>query len=104
VFWISPENTRCTLVDGKYWHGAPDLVVEVLSSSTARRDRKEKLQLYQQYGVREYWLVDPDGEYVEVYRQEGEQLVKHGIWGPGESFTSPALSNRAVEISALFEH
>ena len=47
--------------------GVPDLVVEILSRSTARRDRMEKLRLYERCGVREYWIVDPRGKSVEVY-------------------------------------
>jgi len=52
-------------------HGAPDLVAEVLSPATRRRDKKEKMQAYGFAGVREYWLVDPSSESVEVYLNEG---------------------------------
>lgn len=48
-------------------HGAPDLVIEVLSPSTAKYDRKEKKQIYEHYGVREYWLVNPKDKSVEVW-------------------------------------
>ena len=48
-------------------HGAPDLVVEVLSPRTEVRDRRDKKAVYEQCGVKEYWLVSPVGEYVEVY-------------------------------------
>lgn len=57
--------TRREIVRDRVW-GAPDLVVEVLSSATARRDRTEKLGWYRQYGVRECWLVDPTDECVDV--------------------------------------
>jgi len=46
--------------------GAPDLVVEILSPSTAGRDRVAKRTLYGKYGVREYWIVDPVGSTIEV--------------------------------------
>lgn len=48
--------------------GAPDLVVEILSPSTAQTDRKEKLAAYGKFGVREYWIVNPKDRSVEVYR------------------------------------
>ena len=48
-------------------HGAPDLVVEVLSPRTMKNDKSYKKDAYAKYGVREYWIVSPDGEFVEVY-------------------------------------
>lgn len=48
-------------------HGTPDLVVEILSPSTARNDRKHKKDVYEAAGVREYWIVEPETKSVEVY-------------------------------------
>lgn len=53
-------------IDEKGCKGAPDLIVEILSPSTARRDRMVKLHQYQRAGVREYWIVDPDTKTVQV--------------------------------------
>lgn len=50
--------------------GAPDLIIEILSPSTSRRDRLVKYDLYQRAGVREYWIVDPDTRTVQVYTLE----------------------------------
>lgn len=61
-------------------HGAPDLVVEVLSFSTMRNDRTRKKDVYGQCGVREYWLVSPAERSVEVYRSSGTELVLHEIY------------------------
>ncbi len=60
--------------------GAPDLVVEVLSPSTAGKDRKAKLRLYQRSGVREYWIVDPVMRTVEVFR------LDMNLFGPAETY------------------
>lgn len=59
------SHDRRPIVRERVW-GAPDLVVEILSPRTARRDRTIKLSWYRQYGVRECWLVDPAGQTIEV--------------------------------------
>lgn len=64
--------------DGVY--GAPDLVVEVLSPSTAKRDRGYKKDTYAKCGVREYWLVSPAEKSVEVYLQNGGSLDLHEVY------------------------
>lgn len=61
-------------------HGAPDLVVEVLSPSTAKRDRTYKREVYAKCGVREYWLVDPAGKSVEVYLPKGGDLALQEVY------------------------
>jgi Uma2 family endonuclease len=58
--------------------GAPDLVVEVLSPATSRKDRWEKKALYGRAGVFEYILVDPEGQYVERYLLEGSTRFDRG--------------------------
>lgn len=64
--------------------GAPDLVIEVLSPSTRRKDSTLKLSKYAETGVREYWLVDSDKEKVAVYHLEDEEMmpVIYGFDGP----------------------
>ena len=47
--------------------GAPDLIIEILSPSTSKRDVKDKFQLYEKAGVKEYWIVDPYNDYLRVY-------------------------------------
>ena len=48
-------------------HGVPDLIVEVLSPSTAKNDRNFKKNLYEKIGVKEYWLISPVEKFIEVY-------------------------------------
>ncbi|MCD7954366.1 MAG: Uma2 family endonuclease, partial [Lachnospiraceae bacterium] len=57
-------------------YGAPDLVVEILSPSTMRRDRSLKLTKYKRAGVREYWMIDPDYKKVYVYDFEKSESYK----------------------------
>ena len=62
------SNERRGIVGEKSVQGPPDLVVEILSPSTAHRDRGVKLDLYARCGVREYWIVDPEEDVVDVWR------------------------------------
>lgn len=61
-------------------HGAPDLVVEVLSPSTILNDKTHKKEVYASFGVREYWLVDPISKAIEVYYADGGEFVLHNIY------------------------
>ena len=65
LIFVSRERGTI-LLEGDAVRGAPDLVVEILSPSTADRDRKLKRALYAAHGIREYWLVDPDAQTVTV--------------------------------------
>ena len=61
-------------------HGAPDLVVEVLSPSTSKNDRMRKKAVYEACGVREYWLVDPNNRTIEQYLPRDGALILHGVY------------------------
>ncbi len=61
-------------------HGAPDLVVEVLSPSTAKQDRGHKKQVYEQCGVSEYWIVDPANKTLEQYLLQQGAFTLHEVY------------------------
>lgn len=61
-------------------HGAPDLVVEVLSPSTGRYDRGRKMRTYEKHGVREYWLVSPEARTVEQYVLEDGRFAVRDVY------------------------
>ena len=56
-----------SIIEADGIHGAPDLIVEVLSPSTAKRDMEDKKELYEKYGVREYWIISPEERSIRVY-------------------------------------
>ena len=60
--------------------GAPDLVVEVLSRSTAKYDRGVKKDIYEKYGVREYWIVNPSAKSIEVYHLTNGSFVLDNVY------------------------
>jgi Uma2 family endonuclease len=81
--------------------GAPDWVIEILSPYTSRKDMKEKLELYEESGVKEYWILDPGNRYVHVYRLGetgyGEPAV-HVEPAVVESATCEGLSFPLAEV------
>ena len=70
IMFVSTE--RRGIIAEDWLRGAPDLIVEILSPTTASRDRGVKLKLYKRQGVEQYWIVDPTDAAVEVWRFEGE--------------------------------
>jgi Uma2 family endonuclease len=82
--------------------GAPDLVVEVLSPSTERRDQQEKSRIYARAGVPTLWIVDPDDDRVDVYR------LRHRVYGKPTTLRPPGvlrhddLPELEVDLGALF--
>ncbi|HRF95478.1 MAG TPA: Uma2 family endonuclease, partial [Aggregatilineales bacterium] len=101
ILWISPDNTSCHELNGRLY-GAPDFVVEILSPKTSSKDRGVKFDLYEQYGVKEYWIVDPEEEFIEVYTRQDEFLRRQGLYGKGQAFSSKTLNGATVTLSDLF--
>ena len=66
LLFVSRERTGIIAED--WLRGPPDLVVEILSPTTAERDRQLKRELYERQGVRQYWIVDPEDDAVDVWR------------------------------------
>ena len=82
--------------------GAPDLVVEILSPSTARRDWRDKFDLYQSHGVKECWLVDPVSRMVWVFLLTDGVFDEVGRYGEDDTMTSPTLEGFGVDLSEVF--
>ncbi|MCY4081744.1 MAG: Uma2 family endonuclease [Caldilineaceae bacterium] len=83
--------------------GAPDLVVEILSPSTAELDRTTKLELYARHGVREYWIVDPEAKTIMVLLLGQNRFEVGGTYGKGHTLQSPTLEGFTVLVDELFE-
>jgi len=98
------ERGRERLIDlRKPIRVSPDLAVEVLSPSTAATDRGKKMQLFARYGVREYWLVDPDAGTLEVYRLAGDAYLLVQSAADSETAQSTILPRFSVSARALFD-
>ena len=88
-------------LDEKGCHGAPDLVMEIVSPSTRSRDYLLKLTRYQNAGVREYWIVDPERENVMVY-DFAEGVVKTYLFD--ETIKVGIFDDLEIDLSQLSYH
>jgi Uma2 family endonuclease len=81
--------------------GPPNLAVEILSPSTAVRDLNRKREIYEQYGVEEYWIIDPDRKTVTAYElgDSGYTLIRQR----GGRLTSSAVPGYVLEVKRLFD-
>ena len=88
-------------VDRRGVHGAPDLIVEILSPSTAQYDRLIKFNLYQRAGVREYWIIDPTSRVVSTYTLENGKY-QAAAYGADSSVRVGILDDCTIDLSTVF--
>lgn len=100
VLYLKPDS-QCT-VGEKRLTGAPELVVEVLSPSTAKYDRQQKYQAYEKHGVHEYWIVDPVHQTIEVWvLNQAGKFERQGAFADDNTFKSTTL-NSDVDVKVIF--
>jgi len=104
VVWISNECLDVLMNEAGHLTGAPELIVEVLSSGIEdeRRDREVKLKLYESRGVREYWIVDWRIQQLEVYRRDQAMLRLVTTLFAEDVLTSPFLPGFSCPVARLF--
>ena len=99
VMFIRAENAG---IVEDWVHGVPDLVVEVISTTHAERDRIVKREVYERAGVSDYWLVDPRSRSVELFRLDAEAYRPAGYLEGAGTVRSPRLPGVEVEVARLF--
>ncbi|OHE61028.1 MAG: restriction endonuclease [Thermodesulfovibrio sp. RBG_19FT_COMBO_42_12] len=77
IVFIKKERFEILKEDGIY--GAPDLIIEILSPTTAYYDIKKKFKVYERHGVKEYWIVDPDMRCIEVFLLNNQNEFSIGL-------------------------
>ncbi len=83
--------------------GAPDLIVEILSPSSSDKDLKDKFRLYEEYGVKEYWVVYPSVHVLEIFYLENNKYLRSKKYLPGDLVTSEVLSGLNLNVIDVFE-
>ena len=93
---------RRNILDRSAAIGAPDVVVEILSDSTRRRDLNEKLPVYAANGVREVWIVDLEAITVTVHSGDGSAFAPVRTFAASDTLTSHAMPGVAVDLGPIF--
>ena len=107
--YLSPDiivvDSSRTGILGQVWvDGAPDIVVEILSSDR-NRDLVDKRQLYQDAGVPEYWLVDGDSDTLTQLALDDDGVYQESaVLASTDTLTSPLFPNLSLQLSQLFNH
>lgn len=90
-------------IDNSGVKGAPDLVVEIISPSSAKRDITTKFELYQRHGVKEYWLVYPNDRTLLVYRLlDDRKYASPEVFGEGDVVPVPLLGDLMIGLDKVF--
>jgi Uma2 family endonuclease len=102
LLYISRERRQ--VVTEKHVVGAPDLAVEILSPGTRKTDEVTKRNLYEHFGVQEYWVVDPELDAVKVYRRVENAFARVAELSleSGDMLTTPLLPDWSVALAEIF--
>jgi Uma2 family endonuclease len=96
------SNARRYIIGLQVIEGGPDLVIEVLSPANTRRELEEKLLDYQAIGVREAWIIGPQGRTVEVLKLASERIERLGLYGLGDVIVSQTLPEFHLTVNEIF--
>ncbi|TAF78490.1 MAG: Uma2 family endonuclease [Sphingobacteriales bacterium] len=89
-------------LDDKGCNGAPDLIVEILSPNNSKHDVDTKFRLYQESGVKEYWMVEPIEKIVLVYTLQNDVYIGLKPFTDGEVIESPLFSDMKIAVADVF--
>ncbi len=85
-----------------YYHGVPELVVEILSRGTKRNDLIKKMNLYIDGGVKEYWIVDPQVKQITIYRFEEGEIIANKAFSGTEKVLSFLFPELEIDMNKVF--
>jgi Uma2 family endonuclease len=95
-------NSNLNIIQAEKISGSPDLVVEVSSPGTKYYDRNKKKQTYEQNGIKEYWIVDPDTQEVEVFELHNSAYVSLGVFRGKNTLPTKVIPNFPVRVEQFF--
>jgi Uma2 family endonuclease len=95
------SNAQKSIVESTCIRGVPELLIEVISEGTWRRDRIDKKALYEQFGVAEYWIIDPDSRLIEVFTLAKGTYQLHARGVGAEKVSSKLLAGLKLSFQHL---
>lgn len=102
IVYFSPARKHLIDLNSAIRH-PPDLCVEILSPSTAERDRGRKMEMFARFGVKEYWIVDPAGAALEQYGLEAAAYELRVRAMGNEMIKGPLLPGLSFEVQQIFQ-
>lgn len=100
IVFVSKERT--SIMDEQKINGAPDLVIEILSESTAYYDLKKKKEYYEKYGVKEYWIADPMEKTIDLYVLGARGFIMEAQAKMNQTIASVIIQGFEVNTSNIF--
>jgi Uma2 family endonuclease len=101
LLFVSRERLKA--IAGRWIHGCPDLVIEVLSQSTSSRDLGAKRQIYARFGVQEYWIVDPEARSITLLALDGSAYRELGSGTGDRCLRSSILAGFQIVPAQVFQ-
>jgi Uma2 family endonuclease len=90
-------------LDERGCNGAPDLVVEIVSPSNSKYDLVTKFELYQDSGVKEYWIIQPESKTILIYSLQNGRYIGLPPLTEGQKINSPLFPMIDFEVEGVFE-
>lgn len=90
-------------IDDRGCLGAPDIVIEILSPANNKKELKYKYEIYEEAGVKEYWIIDPREKSVQINLLTNDKLISHGYLFEEDKITSELLPGFSLDLGILFD-
>ena len=90
-------------IDARGCVGAPDIVIEILSPGNSKKEIQNKFDLYEEAGVKEYWIVIPVEEVIIIHTLEGDTYRKSKVYSSSQLITSPILPGLEINTTDIFK-
>jgi Uma2 family endonuclease len=103
IVYVSEKNQEIIQERGIF--GVPDIVIEVINSGSERRDLLEKKRIYEEYKVKEYWIVFPREEFIEIweYKEELSRYVERGVYTKEKELENGVIDDCKLKVKEIFE-